>query len=228
MKLSIIIPVLNEAENLQRLLPYLKKLSTEKDIEIVVIDGGSEDLSEQVAKQNNIPFFASPQKGRSCQMHFGSTQTSGELLYFIHADVLPPHSFYDDIFNAINYGKKAGCFSFKFDEETPLLKFNARMTRFQSGASGGGDQTLFILRNVYNELGGFDTNLCIMEDFELVRRIKIKYDFHIIKKDVIVSARKYKNNSWLKVQLANSYIFLAYKFGASQTYLYNKYRNMLS
>jgi GT2 family glycosyltransferase len=88
-----------------------------------------------------------------------------------------------------------------------LLKVNAWFTQFNGLLSGGGDQTLFIRKDVFWELGGFDETYCLMEDFELVRRIKKKYNFKVIPKRILVSARKYEKNSWFRVQVANLIVF---------------------
>lgn len=132
----------------------------------------------------------------------------GEVLYFVHADTRPLPSFFDDIKTSCSKRYLAGCYRYRFDSDDYLLKFNSWFTRFNGPFSGGGDQTLFIKKSLFEELNGFDEEYIIMEDFDLVRRIREKTEFRIIPKSIKVSARKYENNSWLRVQLANLAVFI--------------------
>ncbi|MAE87760.1 MAG: hypothetical protein CMB80_33810 [Flammeovirgaceae bacterium] len=77
----------------------------------------------------------------------------------------------------------------------------------------GGDQTLFITRSLFDKLQGFDEYYCVMEDFDLLRRAKEIAKYHIIQKEVVVSARKYTDNGYLKVQLANLNAFRMFNRG---------------
>jgi hypothetical protein len=104
------------------------------------------------------------------------------------------------------------------------LKFNAYMTRFNSVWAGGGDQTLFLKKETFTLLRGFKEDFIIMEDFDLIKRAKqLKLHFKILPYKVIVSARKFEKNSWLKVQFANAVIVVAWKLGASQSWMKRKY-----
>lgn len=229
-EISIIIPVLNEANHIERLLKMLARYCTKTSIEILVVDGGSRDGTLQILEQSTIPaqILYSGQASRAVQMNLGASHAQGTLLYFIHADVIPPASFVEDIRNRVASQYDAGCFSYRFDHPSQLLKFNSWCTTFMHGAIGGGDQSLFIKRSIFKQLGGFNENMKIMEDFELVKRIRKAYRFALIDHPALVSARKYEHNSWLKVQLVNTYIFMAYRFGASQEYLSMSYQKLLN
>ncbi len=227
-RIAIIIPVLNEASNLRVLLPYLKVETAGKNIPIVVADGGSQDNSIEIAKQYNAITLTTSKPSRAYQLNIGAHQIDAEILYFLHADVIPPKSFIEEISSALERGYVAGCFSYVFDKKSILLSINSWFTRFKHRAIGGGDQSLFITSTAFTELGGYDESLIIMEDFDLVHRIRKKYPFTLIKNPAKVSARKYERNGWLKVQVINTYIFLAYCLGASQKYLFNSYRKFLT
>jgi rSAM/selenodomain-associated transferase 2 len=207
MKISIIIPVLNEAENLKELLPFFNKIKNQEKLEVIVVDGGSIDGSKEVVEMAGFRFLESPIRGRAAQMNMGAKESNGDILYFVHADVRILNSFYEDIMSSLNEGFQVGCFAYDFDSPMKLLKVNAWFTQFNGLLSGGGDQTLFIRKDVFWELGGFDETYCLMEDFELVRRIKKKYNFKVIPKRILVSARKYEKNSWFRVQVANLIVF---------------------
>lgn len=227
-RLAIIIPVLNEANNLGVLLPYLIEETNNKNIPIIVVDGGSKDNSRDIAKSFNAITLTTAKASRAFQMNTGAHEVDAEVYYFLHADVIPPKSFINEIYSALEYGYISGCFSYVFDKKSILLSINSWFTRFKHRAIGGGDQSLFITSKAFTELGGYDESLIIMEDFDLVRRIRKKYPFALIRNPAKVSARKYVQNSWLKVQAINTYIFLAYCMGASQKYLFKSYRKFLA
>jgi rSAM/selenodomain-associated transferase 2 len=229
-KLSVIIPTYNEQDNIENLLQCFVSSIQKNNFEIIVIDGGSTDETSKIVNRiKEVQFYVSPKKGRASQMNYGASKASGEIFYFVHADVVPVQSFYDDILAAIYHKIDFGCYRYKFDSPSKMLKFNAFMTRFNTVWAGGGDQTLFIKKEIFFRLNGFDENLLIMEDFDLVKRAKKrKYFFIILPFNVTVSARKYINNSWLKVQYANTLIVFAWKCGASQSWMVNKYNKILS
>jgi rSAM/selenodomain-associated transferase 2 len=207
MKLSVIIPTLNEEENLKVLLPFLKKELAEQDYEIIIVDANSDDFSEEICKKHAVNFIQVERSSRAFQMNRGAELATGDTLYFVHADTRPRPEFFEDIRTATGDGKVAGCYRYRFDSNHPLLKINSWFTRFNGLLSGGGDQTLFIKKEIFEEMGGFNEEFCILEDFELVKRIKSQYQFYIIPKSIKVSARKYDSNSWLRVQWANLIAF---------------------
>jgi rSAM/selenodomain-associated transferase 2 len=227
MKLSVIIPTLNEAENIKVLIPLLQKYGGDFIAEIIVVDGGSRDDTCGIAAALGAKVLKTEVKSRAVQLNLGASKATANTLYFVHADTRPLNSFAEDLQVAMIKGYKAGCFRYKFDSETFLLKLNSWFTRFNGLFSGGGDQTLFITRDFFNTLGGYDANFCLMEDFELVKRIKKRTKFYIIPKTMTVSARKYRENSWLRVQLANLYVFMLFHFGVAPEKLKKSYSILL-
>ncbi|WP_232825683.1 TIGR04283 family arsenosugar biosynthesis glycosyltransferase [Algoriphagus litoralis] len=228
MKMSVIIPTWNEAENIKELIPYLKKYGGEFISEIIVADGGSSDDTCQLAAGLGAIVLRSKVKSRAHQLNLGASQAKANTLYFVHADTRPVQSFAEDLQIAVVKGYKAGCFRYRFDSDTFLLKVNSWFTRFNGLFSGGGDQTLFISRDFFNTLGGYDTKYCLMEDFELVKRIKRRTKFYIVPKTMTVSARKYRDNSWLRVQVVNLYVFVMFHLGMAPEKLKKSYSTLLS
>lgn len=228
MRLSIIIPTYNEAKNLPRLL---KKLCDYKDprlLEIIVVDGGSVDNTCELALEMGFQqVFTCGQKGRAIQMNFGARLAKGDTLYFVHADTLPPASYLDDIEEALQEGYKMGCYRFQFDSPRTLLKFNSWLTRFDKISFRGGDQSLFVPKEVFQRLQGFREDHIIMEEYEFLLRAREKYSFKIIPKNITVSARKYAHNSWLRVQFANVLVFNMYFLGYPQKKLVKTYKRLL-
>jgi len=225
--ISIIIPVYNEEETIAEQLRYLSGCSHHFPTEIIVIDGGSSDETVSKVKEEGFTCHSSPEKGRSIQMNTGARFASGSILYFVHADSRPPKSFQQDIRNCIRQGCDSGCYRFAFDSGHPLLKLNSYFTRFNRLMCRGGDQTLFITRSFFKALGGFREDYKIMEDFEFIRRVQDSGSFIIIPKNTVVSARKYSDNSYLKVNVVNLIVFMMYYLGASQKTMLHAYKNLI-
>ena len=227
MKLTVIIPTFNEEKNIGRLLDWLCETRTDVVQELLVVDGGSSDKTTAVAAAHGGMVLTSLKKGRAAQMNFGAARAKTQILYFLHADVLPPRSWASDIVDSVKNGKPAGCFSYRFDCNKWYLKIHELGTRKKNFATGGGDQSLFVSREIFEELNGFKDHLCILEDFEFVKRLQKKYPFEIVCKDATVSARKYEHNSYLKVQLVNFTTVLLFLMGFPQEQLAKIYRDLL-
>jgi rSAM/selenodomain-associated transferase 2 len=228
MQISIIIPTYNEEKNIPRLINYLKKWSDNCVAEVIIADGGSADDTIRLANECGAKAVLSPQKGRAAQMNYGASIATGDTFYFVHADVLPPAGFVADIKNAIQKKYDFGRYFMKFDSKKWYLRINEFFTRFDFFICYGGDQTLFITRRLFEETGGFNSEMMIMEDFEFVKRARTKGRFRIVNKGALISARKYDTNSWWQVQMANKKIVGMYKDGASQQDMVKKYKEMLS
>nr|WP_294897705.1 TIGR04283 family arsenosugar biosynthesis glycosyltransferase [uncultured Pedobacter sp.] len=225
--LSIIIPTYNESENIQRLIRKLQT-SNHKNIEIIVCDGGSTDDTEAKVRDLDVAFYSSPKKGRAQQLNYGASMSKGNILYFVHADTLPPTTYFEDIENALASGFSIGCYRFKFDSEKRMLKFNAYFTRFDRLMCRGGDQSLFIKRELFEQLNGYCEKHKVMEDYDIIIRARKMESFKIIPKNVIVSARKYDYNSYLKVNIANLLAFIMYYAKADHDRIIRVYKKLLN
>ena len=226
-KISIIIPVYNEEENIQKLLPRLTTATESIPCEIIVVDGGSTDRTAERATALGATVLRSPKKGRAHQMNHGYENSTGDILYFVHADTLPPLSFVADIQAALAEGYPLGCYRFEFNSPRKILKLNAYFTRFDKMWCRGGDQTLFVTRELFAELKGYCSKHYIMEEYDFIARARKNHPFKIMPKAVLVSARKYETNGYLKVQVANLIVFNMYRFGVSQEKMLKFYRSML-
>lgn len=213
MFLSIILPTLNEADNLRRLLPYLRSNAEEYAVEILVADAMSTDDTAAVALQEGARVVRCPLRNRAAQMNAGAREARSDVLYFVHADTMPPPSFAADIAAEMAAGVVMGCYRYRFDSPRRLLRINAYFTRFQRLWCQGGDKTFFIQRDIFEAMGGYDERFVVMEEYDFLRKAMKKYPLRILPKDVIVSARKYDHNSWLRVQLANAGAFLLFRLG---------------
>jgi rSAM/selenodomain-associated transferase 2 len=230
MKISIVIPALNESQFIGHTIRHLLKYGGGKVIELFVVDGGSTDDTIRVAREAGAAVLSSPEKGRAIQMNFGASQCTGEVLYFVHADTITPETYVSDISRALSQGSQMGNFQYRFDSSSRLLQFNALFTRFQWLVCQGGDKTFFIRRSLFFKLGGYDPAHVVMEEYDFVRRArKLGYKLAIIPAKCIVSARKYEQNSYLRVQIANLIVYNLWAWGwVKPTGLRAIYRKLLS
>ncbi|MFD1470213.1 TIGR04283 family arsenosugar biosynthesis glycosyltransferase [Hymenobacter caeli] len=208
--LSVIIPTYNEAAHIGRLVAELRRHAPADAVEILVVDAHSPDGTAAAARAAGATVLAAPAPGRAAQLNHGARQARGDVLYFVHADVGIHPGYVATIAAAVARGHAAGCYRFRFDSAHPLLRINSYGTRFKGIMSRGGDQTLFVTRALFEQLGGFNEQFVIMEDFEIIQRIRRVASFHIVPLEVVVSARKYETNGWLRVQLANLTAFALY------------------
>lgn len=226
--ISIIIPTYNEENYLGELIQFLWKNAASAEIEIIVADGGSTDNTLSKAVEEGATIIPCENKCRAAQMNSAASLAKGSILYFVHADSFPPKSYMTDIKVAIDCGYKAGRYQTKFISRSLLLKLNAFFTRFDMFACYGGDQTLFVCKEFFEKLGGFDESKVIMEDYDITKRIKENNGrYKIFGKRALVSARKYDKNKWLAVQRANYQAVKMYKKGVSPADIALRYYQML-
>ena len=225
MEISIIIPTLNEAQSIGRLIRHLLSNITET-YEIIVVDGGSTDDTIEICKKLNATIIHSD-RSRSIQQNAGAKMAKYDYLYFVHADTLPPDSIQEDLRACIENGCLAACYRSKYESKSPLLKVNAFFTRFYWLVSRGGDQSLLVKKEVFFENGGFDEKSVIMEEYPFLEKLMKTNSLTIIPKGILISTRKYENRSWFKVSRANYRAFKLFKKGADSEVIRQVYKDSL-
>ncbi|TAN85947.1 MAG: glycosyltransferase [Gallionella sp.] len=214
MRLSIIIPVLDEAENLPGLLGHLASLCG-CNTEVIVVDGGSEDGSRQAALRAGARVIRSG-CGRARQMNAGAAVAQGDVLLFLHADTLLPSVAVHVIEAAIRRGGGAqeyawGRFDVSITGRPFMLRVIAGLMNRRSRLSGiaTGDQAMFVTRRAFGSVGGFPDQP-LMEDVELSKRLLALSRPICLKDRVATSGRRWEAHGvwrtiWLMWRLRWAY-----------------------
>lgn len=223
-KISIIIPVYNEETHIKSLAAHIRENAfLPEELEILIIDGGSTDESRDAALKTGLKVVSSP-KGRAMQMNRGAAMAQADILYFLHVDTFPPSHFDKAIRSAIRRGEQAGCFRMRFDSKNRFLQFFAWFSRFNHKICRGGDQSLFITRKLFYELGGFDESYTVYEDSEFINRIYKETPFKILPESVVTSARRYEDHGAVSLQYHFGMIHVKNWLGAGPEQLYSYYK----
>lgn len=225
--ISVIIPVLDEEKRIAELLAVLKANRSGYVKEFIVVDAGSRDETVRIAEEAGCVVLRVRKKGRALQMNRGARHASGKILYFLHADTLPPPAFDRLIAERFRRGFGAGCFRLKFDSNHPALQFYGWCTRFKTTLIRFGDQSLFVERSRFDAVGGYDESLVLMEDQKMVRELKKAGNFCLMKESVITSSRKYETNGYIRLQILFTVIWTLYYAGAGQKFLHKFYRKWI-
>ncbi|MBM4341558.1 MAG: glycosyltransferase [Deltaproteobacteria bacterium] len=223
MKLSVIIPVLNEAPVIARTLQSLQPLR-EASHEVIVVDGGSRDDTVAMANQYVDKIIQSP-SGRSRQMNAGAKLASGAVLLFLHADtILPDHADQLIIEGIESRGKTWGRFNVRLSGKHPLLRAIEFLMNWRSRLSciATGDQAIFVKRKLFEKIGGYP-EIDLMEDIALCKLLK-KYDQPLcLRQCVTTSSRRWEEKGLVRTILLMWFLRLAYFFKVNPNQLARLY-----
>ncbi|BAS57438.1 glycosyltransferase involved in cell wall biogenesis [Leptolyngbya boryana NIES-2135] len=221
MKISIVIPVLNEARHLPNTLSIQAT-----DIEMIIVDGGSQDETVAIAQSFGVKVLQS-NLGRATQMNAGAKVASGEILLFLHADTRLPDGFDQMIRDALKTAI-AGAFQLSIDAHQPGIRWIEQGVNWRSRylQLPYGDQALFLRTETFHKISGFP-DLPIMEDFEFVRTLQQLGKIVILPKPVITSGRRWQKLGVFRTTIVNQIVVFAYLIGISPTRIQAWYRSGL-
>jgi len=226
LNISVIIPTLNEEQTLGRLLVSLQKY---QGPEIIVADGESSDLTIDIARYYGAKTVRC-EPGRGRQLLKGAAAAGGDVLLFLHCDTYLPDNFPNYVSLLLNVpGTAAGAFRLRIDAEGPGYRLvewgaNMRSTVFQLPY---GDQALFLRTGLFWAAGGF-RDQSILEDIDLVRRLKRFGKIRLAPEAVITSARRWRKRGLFKTTLLNQVILYAYLTGIAPEKLKKLYYKKIS
>ncbi len=221
MKLSLIIPVLDEAGNIGMLLHALQPLR-QRGHEVIVIDGGSDDDTVIIATPLcDHCLTSSP--GRAVQMQAGASAACGDVLWFLHADSSIPAQADAIISRALIHSDWGG-FRVRLSGEQGLLRVVEQLMNVRSALTGilTGDQGIFIQRSLFEQVGGFRT-LPLMEDIDLSTRLKQVMRPAFADSVLGTSSRRWETRGTVRTIVRMWILRLAFYIGVPARYLANHY-----
>lgn len=225
MKISIILPVLNEETHISQILSAIPISDRE---ELIVVDGGSRDRTVSFAAEFTKNVFMT-RRGRGHQMNFGAERAGGEILLFLHADCRLP----DNAFRAIrqvlsNTEISAGAFDLVIDHPSIWFRiieiganFRSRMTSVPYG-----DQGVFMRKEVFLAVGGFP-DIPLMEDIAMARELKKRGKISFIRSPIRTSPRRWLKEGPIYTTLRDWTLAVSYSvFNVSPKRLQRFYRDV--
>ena len=221
MRLSIIIPVLNEERTIAATLADLDRVEA---AEVIVVDGGSTDRTAESVRATSARLVVSP-RGRAAQMNAGARQTAGDVLLFLHADTKLPAGASRDIRECMADARCAGGrFDIRLDSTHPLLRLVGHMISLRSRLTrvATGDQAIFVRRAVFERLGGFP-EIPLMEDVAFSRALKKEGSIACLRARVTSSARRWEQHGPVRTILLMWVLKLLYLAGVPPTRLKRLY-----
>jgi len=223
--LSVIIPVWKEASIINLSIEHAENTVKDRLLEIIVVDGDPKGGTINAIRSGRVIRIVS-EKGRGLQLNAGALHASGSILVFLHADTRLPMDSGRLIFSAFNNDRiVAGAFDLKIDSDRNIFRIIERMASLRSRLTRipYGDQAIFIRRDYFRTLGGFH-NIPLMEDVELMRRIKQKKDkIHILKRQVITSSRRWEKEGIIYCTARNWALISLYFLGVKPKRLIHFY-----
>ena len=220
--ISIIIPTRNEADSIGRLLPELLAIH---GVELLVVDGGSTDNTVDVAKSLGAQVLSSS-PGRAEQMNTGAEAAHGSILLFLHCDTKLAPGFVEQVGAALNQPEiSAGAFQLSIDGKGFGLRVIEWLVNFRSKIlqMPYGDQGIFVTTDIFFSVGTFPRQP-IMEDFELMRRLRGRGKIKILPLHATTSARRWKKLGIMRTTVINQAIILGYLLGVHPEKLAGWYR----
>jgi rSAM/selenodomain-associated transferase 2 len=224
MLFSVIIPTLNEEENIGKQIKHIKKLS--KSTEIIIVDAGSTDKTKEIAKLHDTKVINS-KKGRGTQQQAGAKVSSNNILVFLHADTrLPIDAFIQIEKSFKKRARLIATFRISFFPPLLLLHVVSFFSRFDTLITRFGDQCIVIRREFYEQIGGFP-DWPLFEDIYLLEQARKYTHIYSIPSRVQTSSRRFLQNGVIKQLVWNAWLVILYKLGRSPSKLAEMYRRKL-
>lgn len=210
--LSVVLPTLNEADHLPRVLERMRGA----DVQVIVADGGSTDATISIAERFDATIVCS-EPGRARQMNAGAAVANGDVLLFLHADTVLPEDFSHRVAAVLDQsGVAAGGFRFTLDDRRMIFRIIERLVQWRCSLFQlpYGDQALFMRREVFEGVGGFPDQP-IMEDVALVRALRRRGRVYVCNEPAVTSARRWRRAGFVRVMLFNQLAMIASMLGVS-------------
>lgn len=212
-RISVIVPTLNEGTYLPN---CLKSIGSYPYVERIVVDGGSNDSTRQIARNFGCRVFQT-NPNRSQQMNLGAHQSTGSIVVFLHADSCLPPDWVNEIMTSLDINNVVcGAFSLSISGNLKGRSWVEKLANLRSRVfqMPYGDQAIFLTKKTFLELGGFP-DIPIMEDFQFIRSVKKKGVIHISRLKVTTSERRWKKLGILSTTIINQLVIIGFFLGVS-------------
>ena len=225
-ELSIIVPVLNEALLIEPALEKLQFLRN-RGVEIIVVDGGSEDGTDRLARpfaDTVISVDKSEQSHRAKQMNLGAMHATGRVLLFLHVDTQLPQQAYQQILSAIELPRVWGRFDINLSGQHFMFRIIETLMNLRSSLTGvaTGDQGIFVAKDAFIKVNGF-ADIPLMEDVEISKKLR-KLSFPVcLKQRATTSSRRWEKKGVVKTILQMWWLRALYFIGAHPRVLAKQY-----
>ena len=219
MHISVIIPALNEEAHIERAI-----LSASDADEVIFVDGGSNDATVSITEKLGAKVIIS-KKGRGVQQDAGAKEAKGDALLFLHADTMLPEGWKESVAQIFTDGNiVGGAFLLGINSDNPLLKFINRIANIRAKYLGliYGDQAILVKKDKFFSIGGF-RGLPIMEDVDLIRRLRRHGTVKLLKEKVLTSQRRWYKKGLISTTLKNWFYLFLYYIGVSPERIYRLY-----
>lgn len=215
MKISVIIPVLHEGDLINEILGSLKSAASGVQHEVIVVDGDAGGSTIGQIADTAIIKLTAP-KGRALQMNAGAKRATGDVLLFLHADTYLPQNAFPKIIEALSGSRFiGGAFDLGISNPRWIFRLTGWCTSWKHRLTRVpyGDQAIFLRSNYFKDVGGY-ADIPLMEDVELMKRIKRRNDRIIFLPDAVVtSSRKWEKDGVLYTIFRNWVLQALYMFG---------------
>ena len=222
MKISVIVPVLNEEVDLSRIKSHLRSIC-DQGHEVIIVDGGSTDNTLVIAYEITDQVIVS-QAGRALQMNSGASVASGKVLLFLHVDTFLPDNVVRILTDSFTGESFWGRFDVRLSNKKYIYRLIESMMNLRSCLTSivTGDQAIFIEKNLFDRVGGFP-EIALREDIEISRKLKKVSKAVCLKHKVVTSSRRWETNGVISTVLLMWKLRLYYFFGVSPDKLNQMY-----
>ncbi len=224
--ISVIIPAQNEQATIGNLISHINAKTQTKAVKQIIVAVNGTDLTAERARKAGA-VVVTVGNSRAAALNGGQKLASGDILYFLHADSLPPSGWDADILRGYSAGYHAGSFRLRFDSDHPLLRILAWFTRFSWKFIRFGDQSLFVGQDVFIKAGKYNESMSIMEDREIIDRITQFAKFTVLPQHVTTSARSYQRYGYWRLQTIYIIVNILYYVRFNQKIIVGLYRKLL-
>lgn len=217
---SVIIPVYNEEAAIEK---ALRSLPDTDELEVIVVDGGSADKTVELARPFQVR-IVSASKNRALQMNVGAGEANGETLLFLHADTILEEGALEAVQDCANTGYVGGCFTHKIDSDRIIYRIIEASGNLRAKLFGVfyGDQGIFVRKDVFIKMGGFD-DVRLFEDVIFSKRLRREGKVRVLRKRAYCSPRRWEKQGVVRATLVNWLVTIGFLLGVSPSRLKRVY-----